>query len=162
MRISFSDTRGVANWALAGLVGGALYQLGFIWAKQRTNVQDLSPPTEALWEDQEMFALFCQLQEFRDIAPLAFRRAVDEADKLVFLHCQLKSNTIAPVLADRANAFLHFKMCTKYLESFFVTAQHHKTARVPVEVHRLYMLIFDLMENHWNAVLHLTQKIKLV
>lgn len=159
MKVTQGDTRDLVSWGVGGLVTGVLYQLTSIWIKQKTNRQALDPLTEALSEDQEVFSLFCQLQEYRTINESAFRRAVDDADRLIFLHMQLRNGVIQASLQDRPNAFLHLKNACQHLEAVFQSAQHHAHARVPVEVHRLYVLIFTCLESHWTSVLHLTQVI---
>jgi len=159
MKLTGGDSRDLMAWGAGGLAAGCLYQITAIWAKQKTNVQDLSPATEALCDDSELFALFCQLQEYRTVSELHFRRAVDSADRLLFLHAQLRSEKVQATLSDRPNAFLYLKYAVFHLEALFDKAQAHPISRVPVEIHRLYVLIFESMEKHWNAILHLTQRI---
>jgi len=159
MKFTHGDIRDLVAWATGGFVVGCSYQLGNIWLKQRTNVQDLSPLTEALCDDAETFALFCQLQEYRDQDEISFRRAVDNADRLILLHVQLRKGIIQPSLTDRPTGFLHFKNTIKYLEKFFTSSKESSSARIPVEVHRLYLLLFNNLESHWNSILHLTHEV---
>jgi len=159
LKLTGGDSKDLVSWGAGGLIAGVLYQLSSIWLKQKTNVQELDPLTEALCEDQELFSLFCQLQEHRKVSETSFRRAVDEADRLVFLHTQLQSQEVTASLNDRPRAFLHLKNSVKNLENMFQLSQKHPISRVPVEVHRLYVLIFTCLETHWNAVLHLTQRV---
>jgi hypothetical protein len=159
MKLTGGDSKDIITWGAGGLMAGLLYQLTSIWIKQKTNIQDLDPLTEALCDDQELFALFCQLQEYRNISEMSFRRAVDNADRLIFLHVQLQKNQVSASLTDRPNAFLHLKNAVRNLEEMFKLSQKHPMSRIPVEVHRLYVLIFTCLENHWNAILHLTQRI---
>ena len=159
MKLTRGDTKDVLTWGAGGFAVGILYQLGCVWVKQKTNTQDLDPPTEALNEDAELFALFCQLQAYRKLNEAAFRRAVDDADRLVFLHTQLRNTEVKASLTDRPNAFLFFKNAVYNLELLFDSSFKHPMPRIPVEVHRLYLLIFASLETHWNSVLHLTQSI---
>ena len=159
MKLTGGDSKDLLTWGAGGLIAGLLYQFTSIWVKQKTNVQELDPLTEALCDDQELFALFCQLKEYRKLSEMCFRRAVDDADRLVFLHMQLRKQEVKASLNDRPSAFLHLKNSVKNLEKLFNLSQKHPIPRVPVEVHRLYVLIFTCLENHWNAILHLTQTI---
>lgn len=162
MKLTVGDSKDLLSWGAGGLVTGMLYQLSCIWIKQSTNVQELNPLTEAICEDHELFSLFCQLQEYRNLSETFFRRAVDDADRLVFLRLQLQSKTVQPSLEDRPNAFLYFKNAVRSLEKLFELSKKHALPRVPVEVHRLYLLIFTCLESHWNAILHATQNIKTI
>ena len=157
MKITGRDSKDIVAWSAGGLVAGLLYQIASIWVKQKTNAQQLNPTTEALSVDQELFSLFCQLQEHRKVNEMCFRRAVDDSDRLVFLHEQLRTKQIDTSLKDRPAAFLYFKSAIQNLENFYQDSEHHPSVRVPVEVHRLYVLIFECLEKHWNAILHLTQ-----
>jgi hypothetical protein len=65
-------------------------------------------------------------------------------------------------IQDRPNAFLHLKNACQQLEDLFQSAQRHPHSRVPVEVHRLYVLIFTCLETHWTSILHLTQVVHAV
>lgn len=159
MNLTRNDTKSVLSWGVGGFVAAAMYQLTSIWVRQRTNTGELGPETEALGDDPELFSLFCQLQEHCKLSHAAFRQSVNDADRLVFLHLQLQNNEIKPSLKDRTVAFLHFKSAVRNMEALFEAAQLHPLPRVPVEVHRLYVLIFTCLENHWNSILHTTQVI---
>ena len=159
MKFTYRDRRDTVLWGFGGFVAGITYQIINIWVKQRTNIQDLNPTTEALCEDPTLFSLFCQLQEYRDIDEKSFRRSVDDADRLVFLHRQLSSKKLGPSISDRPTAFLHFKNAIRHLEQFMTKSQSAPHARTPVEVHRLYSLLFEALEGHWNSVLHMTQDV---
>lgn len=114
---------------------------------------------ESLNLDQELFALFVRLQEFKTVAPKEFEIAVDCADNLVFLNYQLQNNEVQPVLNDRSNAFVIYKKCIHNLELLVNKSKSHESSRVPVEVHRIYMSILVCLERHWTGVLHLTQDV---
>jgi len=159
MKLTIGDTKDIVSWGAGGLFAAVAYSVASIWIKQKTNVQALDPLTEALCEDQELFSLFCQLQAHRGLCEKAFRRAVDDADRLVFLHLQLNQATVQPTLEDRPSAFINLKNSVNALEEIFAIAQKHPHPRVAVEVHRLYVLIFACLENHWNSVLHITQTV---
>jgi hypothetical protein len=159
LKLTGGDAKDIMNWTVSGLVVGALYQMTSIWMRQKSNSQDLNPLTEALVDDDELFSLFCQLQEHRTVDEVSFRRAVDDADRLVFLHMQLRSEQVKASMHDRANAFLYLKSSLKYLEILFQNSRTHVLPRVPVTIHKLYVLIFTCLEKHWNAILHLTQDI---
>lgn len=159
MKVTGGDIRDLLCWGAGGLASGVVYQLASIWIRQKTNSGDLDPPTEALHEDQELLALFCQLQEYRTLGDNVFRRAVDDADRLVFLHLQLRNKDVAAALHDRPHAFLYLKHAVENLERLLTLSQDHPMPRVPVEVHRLYVLIFTCLETHWNGILHLTRTV---
>lgn len=162
MKLTGGDTKDLITWGAGGLVAAVVYQMAAIFVKQKTNVQDLDPTTEALCEDQELFALFCQLQEYRKIDESLFRKAVDSSDRLVFLHKQLRDKEVIASLRDRPNAFIYLTNSSQNLVSFFEKSKSHSSARVPVEVHRLYELIFMCLETHWKGVMHLTQSIQYI
>lgn len=123
------------------------------------DMSELTHETEALYKDQELFSLFLKLQKFKHVHPEAFAISVDCADKLVFLHYQLQKKEVCPVIEDRPNAFLMYKKSIQYLENMVVKSKTESSTRVPVEVHRIYLMILSCLERHWTGVLHLTQVI---
>lgn len=159
MKLTRDDSKGLVTWGAAGLAGGLLYSLTQVYIKQLCNINDLDPKTEALYEDQELFALFCQLQTFRQLDEKAFRFSVDNSDRLVFRRHQLQNQNIKVSLRDRPESFMFLKIAMSNLEKLLKTAKGHKDAKVPVKVHNLYLKIYDCLESHWKVVLQLTQEV---
>lgn len=159
MKLTKRDTKDIVTWGAAGLVAAAMYQLTSIWCRHRTNVQDLDPSTEALFRDDYMFSLFCQLQEYRSVDEKMFRKSVDECDRLVFHHMLLREGVVAPDNEDSSRAFVTFTLATKYLESFVRTANKSNCTRTKVYVHRFYTMIHECLENHLNGIFKLSNEL---
>lgn len=160
MKLTTREIYGVIGCGLAALTSGSLYKLLDIWVRRRVNVNDLSPETDVLWEDMELFSLFCQLQEFRSINELYFTRAVQFADRLLYLHKQLKTNEDIQVsLDDRPRAFLYFSHCRTHLEKLCDAAKQSASAKHAVIVHKLYTAIFACLEVYIKKVVHLTESV---
>jgi hypothetical protein len=159
MKISKDDVIDVGKWSVAGLSTGLVYSMVSIWIKQKTNTQDLDPKTEALFNDSELYSLFTQLQRFRFLDETAFRRCVDNADRLLYRRMQLQDTDIEASLSDRPEAFMYLKNAMNEIEKILDKSKNHPEARIPVEIHRLYIKIYESLESHWKAVLKLTQAV---
>lgn len=150
----------VGQWGVSGLGVGVIYAIASVWFKQKSNADALSPRTEELASDKELFALFCQLQQYRKLNEKSFSRAVDYADALVFRHQQLTNKKIDPTLHDRPECFAALQTCTKNLRVLLAAAKDHPEPRVPAHVFRLCSRIEELVKLHWTAVMRLTRDIK--
>lgn len=144
------------GWGIAGLAAGVLYSTTYSWIATKAKNGDLDPATDVLHTDPEMFALFMRLQEHRSLDDSAFRTAVDNVDRLMYLRSQLEDNPAT--LKDRPCAFGYFKTSIAALEKLLTAAKKHPSAKVPVEVHSLYVKLYSCIESVWKDLMRQTQK----
>ena len=159
MKVTKTDLKSTASLGIAGLVGGILYSLATIWSTQKTNTMDLSPLTESLGNDEELFSLFCQLQVYRKLDEKSFRLAVDSSDRLVHRRIVLKDKSVTVSLRDRPEAFMYLKEAMAALERILQAAKLHDEAKVPVEVHSLYVKMYVCLETNWKSIMVSTQDV---
>ena len=159
MKLTNDNLKEIVGWSVTGLLGGVVYSFASVWIHRRTNTYDLEPKTEVLFKEEELFALFCQLQVHKHIDKKAFRNAVDNADRLIFLLYQLRDKKIEPTLGDRPEAFAYFKSCIDSLETLVKSAKLQDNSRIQVEVHRLYTKVYEILQSNWQTVLHITQNV---
>ena len=157
MKVTKNDRSDIITWGAVGLVAAVGYQLTNIFLKQKTNVQDLDPMTESLCEDPELFALFCQLQDFREIDDKHFRLCVDNADRLVFLNKQLQDGQIAPTQTDRTNGYVHYKATLGNFDKYLDNVEKWPDAKAVVQVQNIYSKIFVCLGIHWKGIMRATE-----
>lgn len=159
MKISKENTKDMMGWGVAGLVAGIGYSVFSIWLGQKTDNRELHVETEALIEDIQLFKLFCQLQRYRKVSEVDFVQSVDHADRLVFRLIQLRDKTIDVSVSDRTECFMFFKSTMDHLEKLLKKSKNHKNPKVPVEVHNLYLKIFEILETHWTEIMRITKEV---
>ena len=159
LKLSRTDTKSLISWGFSGLTAGVLYALTQSWAEQKINNQVLKPETESMFQDHELYALFCQLQTYRNVSEMHFRRAVDESDRLVHLNLTLTNHITQSGTQDRAEGYLYFKKAVQHLEELFKLSKHSSSPRNIVYIHNIYIKIFSRLESHWQSIMHLTRDI---
>ena len=157
MKLTRSDSKRMIRWSLSGLIVICVYKLVSIYTTYDTDTNQLTPDTEALVKDMELFILFCRLQKYKHIDLTSFESLVNDTDRLMLYHVQLESEQIQPSIADRPTAFMFFKSAIKSLDKFVATSKLNSPGKEYVEVHQIYKLIYSNLEEHWNSVLKLTQ-----
>ena len=160
MKITRRDRKDMLIWGSGALATGLAYSLASTWIRQKTNSQDLSPATEALFTDAELFSLCCQLQEYRQVHPDVFSSIIDNADRLVLRYTQLRDKIIEPHLRDRAEARAFHDTCLRKLEFFLQAAKQQQDVRLAVEIHNLYVKIFEIIERYLLNTIRLTEDIQ--
>lgn len=162
MKLSSTDARNLVKFGIGGLTAGLLYQLSHVWIGQRINLENLHPTPEAIHKDPELFELFCKLQKHRQFAEKEFRRAVDDADRLLYLRYAIAEGQTKPMLEDRTTAFVYYKIaCDRLWEMVEKCSQDDSgaTAEVTVAVHILYTKIHDALTSHFKAVFTSTRNL---
>ena len=160
MKLGGSDAKDIILWGTGGLAAAVLYQFAAIWVRQKTNVQDLTPLTEALYKDRVLFNFFCQLKHYRYIDEKCFKRAVNNADRLVLLSQQISD--VGPSIQDRQVAYSLMNETLKNLEGMLQSANKLEDPRPETEINRLYVLIFKVVEKYWTIILRQTQNVNRV
>ena len=106
MKVGKNDLFSIVCYGLGSALIGSTYQLGSVYLKSK--IPTLSVETEALDKDHGLLLLFQQLDECKKYDEVAFIRAVDAADRLVFVRFKLESMASAG-LHERNAGYAHFK-----------------------------------------------------
>ena len=155
MKITATDLQRVGVYGGIALTGGIGYALSSIWLTQKTNIQVLRPTTEILYKDSELLSLFMQLSVFRDIDEMAFFTAVNELDKMLYLHEQFK--TIQMKEGDRITAAIHMKAAQQGLNKLIDSANNSKNGRGVAHIDIISGKIYTAMMKYWLSIMKQTE-----
>jgi hypothetical protein len=154
------DVKDIATFAVGGLLCGAIFQVANMTFKKRVGLRLTSVETESLHLDGTLNALFLQLEEtVRELDEVAFLRAVDSADRLVFMRMLLHDKKVHPRAEDRVDAFLDFKKCTEELRILRNKIEETYPPKAAVDMVKSIDRIVDTLESHLSAVMLLTSEI---
>lgn len=146
------------------LVRLGMYTLGtaslgpIITAAMSAPAVGLEIKTVALGMDYELYTLFRRLQDLRG-KHKEFAHAVENADRLLFLHNQLRHKRVQPLVHDRADAFIYTSECQYSLFLLSKEANQKDSPRNAVIIHRLYELIFAALNRHVLEIFRLTRHV---
>lgn len=149
----------LARLALIGLMGGVGYSYLNIWCRRNVHPYKLKIDTETIDTRSLIYFLLCKLQKYSDINEDAFRKSVEFTDRLLLIESGLYSKQIKPVLQDRPRSYSYYKRAISCIEEIYTDSKSCQSARIQVEVHSIYIKIYDELKLRWENILKLTRDV---
>jgi hypothetical protein len=85
MKVAKGDLMSILVYAALGTVTAAAYKLGHVYIENKTGAK-LETPSEAIENDGKLLPLLSNMEKnYKKYSPVAFTRAVDDIDRIVFL-----------------------------------------------------------------------------
>ena len=159
--MAYKDIRDIASFGVGGLLAASLYQaINIVWTR-RMGMRLTSIPTDALHQDAILNNLFVELENsVKEYDPIAFVRAIDAADRLVFLRLQLQSGRAQPIIQDGIEAFLVHRRCGDSLRRLLLCIEKSMSPRTVVGIQGIFTRISEVLDEHLSAIMTLTAEEK--
>lgn len=159
MKISRTDTIDIGKFAIFGFAIAGGLQLFNVVVNRKVG-HKLSVDTEELHNHRELLILFGDLEsKVKEIAEIAFVRAVDAADELLFLSVKLQTGKVEPVPTDRDRAYTHFKRAQHNLRALIDQVTLKQTSQQAAEVIMVITKIGEILEDSLSNVMIKTNNI---
>ncbi len=154
------DIRDICSFSVGGLLVGAMFQLVNIAWKKRVGLKLSSVETESLHLDGPLNALFLELEEsIKQVEEVEFLRAVDSADKLVFIRMLLQNKTVTPKVEDRVDAYLEYQRCENALGAIRKKVEEMYPPKAAISFLKTLDRVSELLSSHLSAVMMFTGEI---
>lgn len=160
MKLDGMDIRQLALNGLTGALLGLVYQFVFTYAERRVPSK-LPITVEALYSDPTLVTRFNLLHGVvEDVDNVAFYKAIDKTDDLVYLYTQLKDKKCEKSNTDFDDTLaLQYKKCTERalnrLEKSLMSS--NTRASKIVRFQRLKVKIMERLYEYQSAIHSLTQ-----
>jgi hypothetical protein len=139
-----------------GLVGGFLYKCMNWYVDSCVNRDGLPPGVVSVYDDVELTSLFTELQKHRDVSEYSFRKAIDNADRLVYRYINLRDKVVTPEIRDRVDSYAFFRASVSGAYSMFNSTKMAQTSKQSAVVHRLYEKIYYKLQKYFREIMTLT------
>lgn len=144
---------------MVGLAGGIGYSYLHAWCRRNAHPYKLKIDIEAIETRSLIYFLLCKLQKYSDINEDAFLKTVEFTDRLLLIESGLYRKQIKPVLQDRPRSYSYYKRAISYIEEIYIGSKSCQSARVQVEVHSIYIKLYDELKLRWENILKLTRDV---
>jgi hypothetical protein len=158
MKLTRAEVKSIVLWGWGGLISGILYEFVHVIALKYTSSGVLEPKTTHICDDDELFTLMYQMQEYAYINKPLFSKFVLSVDKLLGYRKQIE---IAEeiVVEDRPYGFLLYSSVKKKIEKFVILSKKTSDSQIQVEIYRIYEKIMNVISDHWNIILAKTKEV---
>jgi hypothetical protein len=161
MKLSLRDVSDIGLFGLGGLLVAGAYQTVVIYM-QKTSGGALETATEAIQHhDPKLLVLLLELEKrTKALDPVAFVRAVDAIDRLVFLRARLEQ--VVPQSGDRELAVDYMKCAETSMQRVVKEVEAVLPARGIVELQKLFIQVVEQLELHMHTIFVLTRETEYV
>lgn len=155
------DGKRFLQWGALGFLGLGAYQLFMTMAKRNINpCCELKDRVESLNNDPMIRDAFIHLQEYRELDPWAFKMALQNTDRLLFLEEALVSGRVPPVRNDKVLAFSSFRIAVQRLTIFQFTVRDKLGNDHGMCASIFTKKIYEQLQKHLLNVLHICSRFK--
>jgi hypothetical protein len=158
MRVATPDVKQIVLYSLGGMVVAGVYGVIDLFVK-RSIGGALEVPTESIQiHDRALLLLLLELEDrCKALDEVAFVRAVDAIDSLVFLRARLQTENVDMLLSDRVDAFMHFKRGEDSLARLWSVVEADMPAREVVYLQKRFKQVIEEIEKHIAAIFLITR-----
>ncbi len=154
MNISKTDMKNVSGYAIGGAAMAALYQLCSIYASRRV-LPKLDTEVDAIYHDQKLTHVLKDLEmQCKVVDPVAFIRAVDALDRLVFLRMVMctEDSTMIPTSLDLDMALKHFTLFKVNMQRLTESVEERLEPRVIIRAQSTIKDVYESAQQHLATI----------